>query len=174
MSGAVPTTAFQQAFTITVGAEGGYVNNPNDPGGETKYGISKRAYPNVDIKNLTLDQAEQLYKNDYWDKAGCELCPPGLGICVFDAAVNNGVGMAVRWLQAAVGVTADGVIGPQTQAAIAGIADLPMVIGLMHGARINFMVGLNTWPTFGLGWSRRLASIPFQAGMVTPQSTLGG
>lgn len=163
-------SAFDQAFEIVVGHEGGYVNNPADPGGETKYGISARSYPSVNIGALTLDGAKQIYQRDYWSKAGCDLCDPGLALIVFDAAVNNGVGQAVRWLQAAVGVSADGVIGPATRAAIQN-AKAEEAIVAMHAARIYMMAGLSTWSTFGRGWSKRLAQIPYQAATMTNNGT---
>lgn len=159
-------SAFDQAFEIVIGHEGGYSDNPNDPGGRTKYGISQRSYPNVDIPNLTLDRAKQIYQSDYWSKAGCDLCDPGLALVVFDAAVNTGVGQAVRWLQGAVGVTADGVIGPATRAAIQN-AKAEEALVAMHAARIYMMAGLSTWKTFGRGWSKRLARLPYQAASMT-------
>jgi lysozyme family protein len=168
MSGTTPSI-FDIAFQITVGIEGGYVNDPNDPGGETKYGISKRAYPNVDIANLTLADAKQLYEKDYWEVAHCQDCPPTLAILVFDAAVNNGPGAAISWLQSAVGVTADGNIGPVTLAAIAGIKDITQTVALFHGARILSMSGQEGWATYGNGWSRRLAQLPYQAAQAAAQ-----
>ena len=158
-------SAFQQAFAIVVGHEGGYVNNAADPGGETKYGISKRAYPTVDIANLTLEQAEALYKRDYWDKLFLDTADPALALIAFDAAVNNGVGAATKWLQSALSVTADGIFGPQSQAALVACtgAKAQATLTELHAQRINMMAGLATWPTFGLGWSRRLAMLPFQA-----------
>jgi len=163
-------SAFDQAFEIVVGHEGGYSNNSSDPGGETMYGISKRSYPDIVISTLTLDQAKAIYERDYWNKAGCDLCDPGLALVLFDAAVNNGVGQAVRWLQAAVGATADGAIGPATKAAIAN-ADPQEALVAMHAARIHFMAGLSTWSTFGRGWSRRLAHLPYQAAGMTDNNT---
>lgn len=85
---------FEAAFAIVVGIEAGYVNDPKDPGGETKYGISKRAYPNEDIPNLTLARAHELYQRDYWDKAGCEALSWPCALMVFDSAVNQGVSFA--------------------------------------------------------------------------------
>lgn len=79
--------------------EGGYSNDPSDPGGETKYGISKRAHPDEDIKNLTPERAMAIYASDYWDKAGCDSIPFPLNVVVFDSAVNCGVGMARLWLK---------------------------------------------------------------------------
>lgn len=88
--------SFEAAFHFVVNpeVEGGYVNDPQDPGGETKYGISKRAYPNEDIKNLTLDRAKELYLRDYWDKAGCDALAWPCALMVFDSAVNQGVSFA--------------------------------------------------------------------------------
>lgn len=85
---------FEKAFEIIVGLEGGYVNDPNDPGKETKFGISKRSYPDLDIKNLTLDRAREIYLQDYWKKAGCDALPFQYGCLVFDCAVNQGVSVA--------------------------------------------------------------------------------
>jgi lysozyme family protein len=161
-------SAFDQAFAIVVGHEGGYVNNPADPGGETKYGISKRSYPDLDIANLTETDAEAIYKRDYWDKLSLDIADAGLALVAFDAAVNNGVGAAIKWLQGALGVTPDGVIGPQTLSALAACAGDKAQAALvgMHASRINMMANLDTWKTFGGGWSKRLAQIPFQAAIM--------
>src|SRR3990167_8279839 len=85
---------FDISFDWILQAEGGYGYDPNDPGGETKYGISKRAYPDVDIVNLTEAQAKEIYRRDYWQKAGCENHKWPLNICIFDMAVNQGVNKA--------------------------------------------------------------------------------
>lgn len=82
--------SFETAFSFTLGHEGGYVNDSHDPGGETKYGISKRSYPAVDIKSLTLEQAKAIYQRDYWQAASCERMPPKIAIAVFDSAVHHG------------------------------------------------------------------------------------
>jgi len=78
------------SINITLGFEGGYVNNPNDKGGETKYGISKKAYPDLDIANLTIEQAKEIYKRDYWDRCKCAFIPDALSMALFDFAVNSG------------------------------------------------------------------------------------
>lgn len=160
-------TAFDEAFRIVVGHEGGYVDDPRDPGGRTKFGISQRSYPNLDIGALTLDDAKRIYKRDFWERAHCHIMDPGLALIVFDAAVNNGVGQAARWLQAALGVTVDGVIGPATRAALAQ-ANAEEVLTELHASRIYMMAGLSTWKTFGRGWSRRLARLPYQAARMEP------
>jgi lysozyme family protein len=92
------TDAFNLALTFTLRWEGGYVNDPVDPGGETKYGISKRAHPNVDIKNLTKEQAGEIYRKDYWDTLSCDNMTKSVAICAFDSAVNCGVGRTKKWL----------------------------------------------------------------------------
>ena len=146
---------FDKAFEIIIGHEGGYVNDPRDPGGETKYGISKRAYPNEDIKNLTLDRAKFLYKRDYWDVVEAESIPGAARLMVFDCAVNTGVGMAKKLLQRAVGTKDDGIIGPKTRAAISNTPDLAMKFA---GFWLQYYTDLPGWPTYGKGWTRRVAN----------------
>lgn len=169
-------TAFDQAFDILIGHEGGYTSGEGDPGGETKYGISKRAYPDVDIANLTEDDAKKLYKSDYWDKLYLDTAAPPLALIVFDAAVNNGVGQATKFLQTGLGVTADGVFGSQSQAALAAVTGdkVSSCIADTHGARIFMMAGLSTWEKFGKGWSKRLAQLPYQAAGMTSNGASGG
>lgn len=148
---------FDQCFAMLVGHEGGYVNDPRDPGGETRYGISKRAYPDVDIRNLSLEQAKAIYKRDYWGRCRCDELPEGVAFDVFDAAVNSGPGQAIRWLQRAVGAADDGVIGPITLAAVRKYA--PGVLRARYnGQRLDFMTQLSTWGAFGKGWARRIAA----------------
>ena len=104
--------------------EGGYVNDPNDLGGETKYGITKRFYPDVDIKSLTKEDAKDIYKRDYWDKNKIDDLPDNLKHIFFDMCVNQGRGTAVRVLQRAINnkggnLTVDGGFGPGTSVALA-------------------------------------------------------
>ena len=167
-------STFDAAFERLIGHEGGYTANPADPGNwtggacgqgackGTRYGISAAAYPGLDIKALTLDTAKAIYRRDYWDRIGGDKLPPAVALVVFDAAVNNGVGRAARLLQASLGLRQDGVIGPETLAAAA--FPRPMTLAIEFVAqRILFMSKLATWPTFGLGWSRRLAALPVEA-----------
>lgn len=109
-------TDWEKAIDFVLKMEGGAEgeNDPNDPGGYTKFGISSKAYPNLDIKNLTVDQAKEIYRNDYWNACRCDELPSSLAISVFDTAVNQGTSKARRLLQVALGVIADGVIGEQT------------------------------------------------------------
>lgn len=148
---------FDEAFQRLIGHEGGYVNHPADPGGETKYGISKRSYPGEDIKNLTLDRAKQIYKRDFWGPAGCETVPDGIRFDLFDMAVNSGVKAAVRTLQRAVGEMPDGVLGPRTLQAIQSVAALRLGVRF-NAQRLVFMSSLPNWPAFGRGWANRIAS----------------
>lgn len=99
---------FDKAITFTLKWEGGYVNHPDDPGGETKYGISKRAFPHLNIKNLTLADAKHIYKLKYWDTNHCNELPFPLNIVHFDACVNHGSNRANKFLQRATGFPEDG------------------------------------------------------------------
>src|SRR5271169_2172410 len=109
---------FDQAFDRLLGNEGGYVNNPADPGGETNWGIAKRSYPSVDIKNLTRDQAKAIYLRDFWLRGKMDQYDPAIAFQIFDIAVNSGIETGVRILQRAAGVADDGNIGPVTAAAV--------------------------------------------------------
>jgi lysozyme family protein len=147
---------FDQAFDALISHEGGYVSDPRDPGGETKFGISKRAYPNVDIKALTLEQAKAIYKSDYWDRSQCDSLPPVVAFQVFDTAVNSGIGQSIRFLQRAVGVADDGQVGPLTINAVKRL-DAETIVARFNGQRLDFMTKLSTFDIFGRGWCRRIA-----------------
>ena len=108
---------FDMAFDVLMKVEGGLVDDPRDLGGLTKFGISKKAYPNLDIESLTLEQAKEIYKKDYWNKCKCDDLPPSFDIAVFDTAVNMGPGKAIMLLQKAVREKVDGVLGEKTLAA---------------------------------------------------------
>lgn len=148
------------AVSLILGLEGGYVNDPNDPGGETKWGISKAAYPRVDIKNLTRDGAIAIYEQDYWRHTGGKLedIDPDIAIIVFDWGVNSGVKTAVMKLQEALHVAQDGVIGPKTRAALQDAKGQALAVHLL-AERAMFYTRLKTWPKFGLGWTRRLFNL---------------
>lgn len=175
-------TAFARAFEILVGHEGAFCNERDDPGnwtgnavgsGEqrgTKFGISAGSYPTLDIAALTLDAAQQIYRRDYWDRVQADALPPPLALLVFDAAVNNGVGRGVIWLQRAVGAAPDGALGPSTLAAVSAYAAQHGGAALcaeFQAQRLAFMAALPTWPIFGLGWARRLCELPYQAMTMT-------
>lgn len=148
---------FDKAFERLIGHEGGYVNHPSDPGGETKYGISKRAYPGEDIAAMTLDRAKQIYRRDYWGPAGCDAVPDALKFDLFDMAVNAGVRRAVQTLQRAVGTAEDGILGPRTLSATYSMP-ASRVVARFNGHRLLHLASLPTWADFGRGWARRIAS----------------
>lgn len=148
---------FDQAFDRLIGNEGGYCNNPQDPGGETNWGISKRSYASVDIAHLTRDDAKAIYRRDFWQRGRMDDLPPALAFQAFDAAVNHGIEVAVRLVQRAAGVADDGHIGPATLAAIAGRSATDLLM-LFVAERLLFWSALSTWQSFGKGWARRAAA----------------
>lgn len=147
---------FDVLIERVLGHEGGYVNHPSDPGGETKYGIAKRSYPNVDIKALTKEDAKEIYRRDFWNRIEGWKLHEDVAYQVLDAAVNHGPGNAIRWLQRAAGVADDGVLGPISYAAINRIPAVDLVL-LFNAERLEFYTKLSTWSSFGKGWVRRIA-----------------
>lgn len=145
---------FDTAFDRLIGHEGGYVNDPADPGGETNWGISKRSYPHVDIKNLTREGARDIYLRDFWEPLGN--AHPAVKFQTFDFAVNSGIQTAIRKLQAAIRVADDGAWGPRSAQALAGM-DLNDVLMRFAAQRLRFMTRLKNWPNHGAGWANRVA-----------------
>jgi lysozyme family protein len=146
---------FDTAVELILKHEGGWVQDENDPGGETNYGISKRAYPDLNIKELTRDDAKQIYRRDYWDAIRADEMPEPVAVAVFDMAVNAGVRTAIRLLQRVVRVTDDGIIGPVTLAAVNSAE--PHEIALRYAAeRISYYAALRGWDRYGRGWTRRV------------------
>lgn len=111
------SAAFESAVAFVLEAEGGYVNDPADAGGETNFGISKKSYPDLNIKALTEDQAKAIYYQDYWLPCRCDEMPAYIAAVVFDTAVNMGQRIGIKFLQQALGVPADGIVGPITLSA---------------------------------------------------------
>ena len=146
--------AFDTAFDRLLGHEGGYVNHPKDPGGETNWGISKRSYPNVDIKNMTREQAAQIYLRDFWQPLGD--APAAVKFQAFDFAVNSGIQTAIRKLQAAIGVADDGHWGAISAAKLASMEVNDVLLRYM-AQRLRFWVKCSAWPTMGAGWVNRAA-----------------
>jgi len=107
---------FDEAIQLILKSEGGYVNDPDDMGGETNFGITKRFYPNEDIKNLKVSRAKEIYHADYWIKAKCDELPSDVRLMHFDTAVNMGISRANKFLQKSIGVTVDGIVGKNTLA----------------------------------------------------------
>jgi lysozyme family protein len=161
---------FARCLAFTLGAEGGFSNNPADPGNwtgsaighgalhGTKYGISAAVYPGLNIALLSEDQAAAIYKRDYWNLLrGDELATP-IALVAFDAAVNAGPRRAVMWLQQAVSATPDGVIGPATIAALRA-GDPLLIAQEALVRRLDFSTRLPAWQSFSLGWSRRIIAL---------------
>lgn len=148
---------FDEAFQRLIGHEGGLVDHPSDPGGLTKYGITQRSYPGEDIRGMTLERAKALYLRDYWAPAGCDAVPEDVRFDLFDMAVNAGVQKAIRTLQRAVGEFEDGILGPRTLQAVQSMPAARLV-ARFAGHRLEHMAGLPSWPAFGRGWARRIAS----------------
>lgn len=147
-------TDFDKAFEHVIGIEGGYVNDPKDPGGETKYGISKRSYPNEDIKNLNIERAKIIYRIDYWNKIKGDELPYPLNMFVFDAAVNQGVDPAIDMLQKTLGVARDGILGVATIKAAQEARGQAMSMYLAD--RALRYTGTRNFDQYGRGWLRRL------------------
>ena len=144
--------------------EGGFVDNPNDPGGMTNLGVTRavwqewvgRPVSEKEMRKLSPARVAPLYKSRYWDRINGDELPAGVDYCVFDAAVNSGPGRAAKWLQACVGVEPDGGIGPKTLAAVAKM-DVDVLLDDYAKRRLSFMSDLPHWGTFGKGWARGVA-----------------
>lgn len=152
---------FDQSFEKLIGHEGRYSNNPADPGGETMFGVTKavaRSHGYTgNMIDLPLNAAKLIYKSSYWDKARCDELPDAVRFDTFDAAVNSGVGQAVKFLQRAAGVQDDGVIGPKTLSAVRAM-DPQLLDKRLSGYRLRFMTELKNWPPFAKGWAARIAT----------------
>ena len=143
--------------------EGGYVNHPKDPGGETNLGVTKRVYEEhggtKDMKELTVEDVAPIYKKGYWDKMKGDDLPGGLDLCVFDFGVNAGPGRAAKFLQQMIGTTVDGGIGPNT---LAKVEEYIRENGEHESVkkyqemRQKYYEQLSTFDTFGKGWTRRV------------------
>ena len=163
-----PGLTFDDAFDVLIGHEGGFQRDPKDPGnwtggavgqGElagTKFGLSAASYPRVDIKNMTVERAKLLYLHDFWKMMHLDQLPEAIRFDVFDCAVNSGIKTAARILQRAVGEVEDGYIGPRTRAACA-LLDPQTLDKRLSGARLLYLTELPTWPSYGRGWTKRIA-----------------
>lgn len=151
---------FDQIFERSIGHEGGYVNNPKDPGGETNWGITiatarANGYHGA-MRSMTRLQAKEIYRKAFWERAKCSQYNSAISFQLFDAAINHGIGNAIRILQRAVGVADDGAVGKFTLGAI-NEKSLDDVLVLFNAERLEFFAKLQKFPTFGRGWTRRVA-----------------
>jgi lysozyme family protein len=149
---------FDSCFDKVLGHEGGYVNDPHDPGGETKFGISKRTYPNEDIAALTLARAKEIYRRDYWDRLRADDLPAGLRYYLFDTAVNCGVGFAAESLQRAAGALPDGAIGPRSLIAINTKGPQSLLRLMFVDRALRYALNPND-RRYGAGWFARLYDV---------------
>lgn len=153
---------FDTALDLLLGHEGGYSDHAADPGGKTRFGITeavaRQAGYQGDMRELPLDLAKTVYLDRYWRPIRADDLPPGIRYVVFDAAVNSGHRQATLWLQRALGVEADGIIGPQTLAAAYAQDNQALKLRLL-AQRLRFMTGLTNWPAFSRGWARRIADL---------------
>lgn len=153
--------SFETTFDRLMGHEGGYVNDPNDPGGETMWGVTARVaradgYTGA-MKDLSRDRAKQIAKTAYWDRAQCDKLPAPIAFQLMDATYNHGIGTAIRFLQRAAGVADDGALGPVSLRAILS-APVTDILARFNAERLDFYTKLSTWPNFGKGWARRIVA----------------
>lgn len=156
------TPGFIRAVDLVLRHEGGLVDNPNDPGGLTNFGISQRAYPDVDIRALTRNQAMEIYERDYWLPIRGDELPEPVAIVLFDMAVNMGRDRAVRLLQRALNIPQDGLLGPRTVAACINGTRRTVALNLT-AERVIAYTGMRGFDTFGRGWLRRSITTAMEA-----------
>jgi len=156
---------FDECLKLVLVHEGGYANDPHDPGGETNKGITRKVYdayrrtrgrPIQSVKFITDDEIKAIYKFQYWDRVQGDLLPRGLDYAVFDYAVNSGVERASKHLQGVLGVPADGIIGAITLSAIRSPQN---AINALCDRRVSFLRNLKTFWRFGRGWTRRVQEV---------------
>jgi lysozyme family protein len=158
---------FDRALVAVLKHEGGYVNDPQDPGGATNKGITFRTYnswlksqgkKNKNVKNITDREVASIYKHQYWDAIKGDQLPSGVDYCVFDYAVNSGPGRAAKELQRTVGVAVDGSIGHDTLGATRALLSSGVINGVCD-RRMAFLKRLKHWGRFGKGWTRRVTGV---------------
>lgn len=157
---------FERCQAITEAWEGGWSDHARDPGGKTMYGITQatlsawlgRPASASEIRNLSKDQARQIYRKNYWDRVSGDELPPGVDLCVYDFGVNSGPSRAAKSLQSALGLKADGWVGDVTLSEVRN-TDRRELIDTLCDRRLAFLKGLDTWSTFGKGWGNRVSDI---------------
>jgi lysozyme family protein len=161
---------WDNSFKLMLKSEGGFVNHPSDPGGMTNLGVTKATWENwvgresdeAEMRGLTPEKVEPLYKKKYFDAVRGDELPMGLDYLMFDFAVNAGAGRAIKTLQTAVGVTPDGGFGPMTMAAVQAVDPVDLIERFSQ-AKEDFYRSLNTFATFGKGWLNRVADVKVKA-----------
>lgn len=154
---------WEASLDLMLASEGGYVNHPDDPGGMTNLGVTKRTWEEwvgresneKEMRSLTKEMVAPLYKRRFWDACRCDELPKGLDYLVFDFAVNAGPGRSIKTLQSAVGATPDGGFGPKTMECVTA-CDKDSLVDKFSDAKLSFYQSLPTFPTFGKGWTNRV------------------
>ena len=157
---------FEQCLSLVLKSEGGYTDNPKDPGGRTNLGVTQKVWESwvghevseADMRALGPQDVAPLYKANYWDKIGGDSLPLGIDYATFDMAVNSGVARAAKTLQQVLGVGADGQVGQATINACEEANPREVATGICE-KRLAFLQSLPTWGTFGKGWGRRVAEV---------------
>ncbi|MGF3023553.1 glycoside hydrolase family 108 protein [Methylobacterium aquaticum] len=159
-------STFERALSLVLKHEGGWSDDPADPGGATNLGVTigtlslwlGRPATKAEVKALTVASVSPIYRRNYWDAIQADALPPGLGYALFDFVVNSGKKRAVIGLQRALKVADDGALGPITLAAVATHKPADLIDALCDG-RLAFLRALSTWPRFGRGWGRRVEEV---------------
>jgi lysozyme family protein len=152
---------FQECLDLVLKSEGGWVNHPSDPGGETNLGVTKRVWEEYvghavdNLKKLTKADVAPLYELKYWRPCYCEVLPRGLDFVVFSMGINAGPGRSIKLLQQSIGCVPDGVIGPKTRDLISS-SNGSALIAKFSEARREYYKSLKTFPIFGKGWLARV------------------
>jgi lysozyme family protein len=163
---------FESSLEKLLVHEGGFVNHPDDPGGMTNLGVTIKVWEEwvghpvaeKEMRNLTPLMVGPLYKRKYWDACRADDLISGVDYCVFDVAVNSGVGRAVKLLQSVVGATPDGGYGSITAALVKKAEENPAkLIEDYCAKRLEFLQSLKAFPTFGKGWTRRVEEVKAEA-----------
>jgi lysozyme family protein len=164
-------TSFDTALANVLAHEGGYVDNPHDKGGPTNRGITQHVYsdwlrdrglPDMPVKSISPAEVLSIYKSLYWNPVKGDRLPSGVDYAAFDFAVNSGTGRASRYLQQAVGVVQDGVIGPNTLAVVSA-APATAVIDTLCDLRLAYLRQLRDFQYFGDGWTSRISDVRVKA-----------
>ncbi len=159
--------------------EGGWSDDPEDPGGATMHGVTLATFRHYfgadmtkdDLRNITPDQESHIYQHGFWNPVLGDLLPSGVDLCVFDVSVNSGPGRAAKILQEAVGVTADGMIGPATLKAASAIPARTLIVSYST-IREAFYKSLSTFDHFGAGWLNRVDDVEQQALTLAKQTVV--
>lgn len=172
------SSSYDAALARVLAHEGGYTDDPRDPGGPTHFGITiadyrRYAKPNAtaaDVAAMPLADAKAIYRAHYWTPLRCDDLPAGLDYAVFDYGVNSGISRAAKCLQRIAGVDDDGVVGPATLAAVRAVPAGALIASLCD-ERLRFLQSLRTWPVFGKGWGRRVAEVKAAAIAMAHEAT---